>query len=232
MTPDVIARAKRLVEKLSNGGNWRSMRQGNQAVNISSQYPFKGEHCGASIVEGLPRAWNPHFVGIDVFTLPKEFNESRFTDADADFIAAAPALVRDLLALIEAKDTEAVRCSRCDQEVPDHGDLVCVDCVNDSKAQGWHPIASAPKDGTPEVCICAAVLTNEGVVVRGHRHHDAMYAAKQAFCTPKRDEASQGFITSTGRYVDREAGYRLQTAAGVGSICGYRGERLFSEDLY
>lgn len=85
-----------------------------------------------------------------------------------------------------------------------------------------------------EVCICAAVLTEEGLTIRGHRHHDAMRAAGFAFCTPKRGEEAQGFITSTGRYVDRREGYRLQVAAGIGSKAsgGYRGEILFSEDLY
>lgn len=93
----LIAQAQGLLNGLSNDGHWRSWKDGNQAVNIQNQSPFKGEHCGASIVEGLPRAWNPHFVGINVFSLPKEFNVSRFRDEDADFIAAAPQLVRDLL---------------------------------------------------------------------------------------------------------------------------------------
>lgn len=84
----------------------------------------------------------------------------------------------------------------------------------------------------PEVCICAAVLTEEGLVIRGHRHHDALKAASLAFCTPKRGEDAQGFITSRNRYVTREEGYQLQVAAGHVSVNGYRGERLFSEDLY
>lgn len=83
-----------------------------------------------------------------------------------------------------------------------------------------------------EVCICAAVQTEEGLVIRGHRHHDALRAAQLAFCTPLRGEDAQGFITSRGRYVTREEGYQLQVAAGVGSKNGYRGERLYSEDLY
>lgn len=86
-----------------------------------------------------------------------------------------------------------------------------------------------------EVCICAAVLTEEGLVIRGHRHHDAMRAASLAFCRPKRNDLdAQGFVTSLGRYVNREEGYRLQIAAGIGSKVpsGYRGEYLFSEDLY
>jgi hypothetical protein len=87
---------------------------------------------------------------------------------------------------------------------------------------------------TPEVCICAAVQTEEGMVIRGHRHSDAIKAAVQAFCHPVQGEQAQGFITSCGRYVTRQEGRRLQEAAGIGSVSpgGYRGDLLFSEDLY
>jgi hypothetical protein len=86
----------------------------------------------------------------------------------------------------------------------------------------------------PEHCICAAVLTEEGIVIHGHRHHDALRAAGLAFCRPKRAEDGQGFVTSRGRYVTREEGYQLQVAADIGSRApgGYRGDRLYSEDLY
>jgi hypothetical protein len=49
-----------------------------------------------------------------------------------------------------------------------------------------------------------------------------------------RNESSQGFITSRNRFVTREEGYALQVAAGIPSAAagGYRGKRLFSEDLY
>lgn len=113
---DTIKEAEKLLANLSNGGNWQSYRDGNQATNISSQFPFKGEHCGASTVNGLPRAWNPHFCGIDVFSLPSEFNVSRFRDADADFIAAAPGLVRKLIAALKVDCTcRAIeKCDRCE----------------------------------------------------------------------------------------------------------------------
>ena len=85
-----------------------------------------------------------------------------------------------------------------------------------------------------EVCICAAVLTEEEIVIRGHRHRDALRAAALASCSPKREETAQGFITSRNRYVDRTEGMRLQRAAHVKSVApgGYRGRTLFSEDLY
>lgn len=91
-----------------------------------------------------------------------------------------------------------------------------------------------PNTDTPEICICAAVQTEEGIVIRGHRHHDALRAAGLAFCRPKHGEDAQGFITSRNRYVDRREGRRLQEAAGIGSYApgGYRGDLLYSEDLY
>jgi len=86
----------------------------------------------------------------------------------------------------------------------------------------------------PEVCICAAWQTEEGIVFRGHRHSDCRQAAMTAFCRPLRGPEAQGFITSRNRFVDRKEGLRLQIAADIGSHApgGYRGEDLFSEDLY
>jgi hypothetical protein len=43
----------------------------------------------------------------------------------------------------------------------------------------------------------------------------------------------QGFVTSRNRFVTREEGMKLQITAGIPSVGGgYRGNRLFSEDLY
>lgn len=86
-----------------------------------------------------------------------------------------------------------------------------------------------------EICICAAVKATDGTVVRGHRHGFCMqaiiYMGKQV---DRRSEA-QGFITSRNRYVTREDGRKLQDAAGIPSADlpdGYKGDTLFSEDLY
>lgn len=96
----------------------------------------------------------------------------------------------------------------------------------------WRETAVVPPN--PEVCICAAVLTEDGRVVCGHRHHDALRSAGEAGYTPKDGEGGQGFVTTAGRYVDRREGRRLHEAAGLGSAApgGYRGDLLFSEDLY
>jgi hypothetical protein len=90
----------------------------------------------------------------------------------------------------------------------------------------------------PEVCICAAVRMNDGYIVRGHRHADAIRTASKI---PKyKDERpclrNQGFVTSQGRYVDRLEGAKLQKAAGIKSKMPegqeYLHGELYSEDLY
>jgi hypothetical protein len=83
-----------------------------------------------------------------------------------------------------------------------------------------------------EICICAAVLATDGTIVRGHRHADCIYSIIRMNKTPSNSVDAQGFITSTGRYVSREEGRKLQDAANIKSKVGYKGQTLFSEDLY
>lgn len=87
-----------------------------------------------------------------------------------------------------------------------------------------------------ERVICAAVKATDGTVVIGHRHSYAIQTLHGIPGLEYRygDGTTQGFITSTGRYVDRIEGFRIQQAAGVKSVDpgGYRGDELYSEDLY
>lgn len=83
-----------------------------------------------------------------------------------------------------------------------------------------------------EICICAAIKTLEGKIIRGHRHDDCIQTAIKMRLSPLREAGSQGFMTSENRYVGREEAMRLQKAADVESMHGYRGSILFSEDLY
>lgn len=100
-----------------------------------------------------------------------------------------------------------------------------------------------------EVCICAAIRLPDGRIIRGHRHGDCIRTAMELIdhrhsiglepvpyeaLRADMDGRSQGFITSRNRYVGREEAMRLQRAAGVESADpdGYRGDTLFSEDLY
>lgn len=81
----------------------------------------------------------------------------------------------------------------------------------------------------PEICIVAAVRTVAGRVIRCHRHFYGLHIAG-----PEAKGCEQGFVTSRNRFVDREEGQRIQLAAGMDSIApgGYRGDNLYSEDLY
>lgn len=84
----------------------------------------------------------------------------------------------------------------------------------------------------PEICICAAIRTVDGTVIRGHRHHDCLRSAGEI---PNMIvlHAEQGFITSRNRFVDRREGLKLQLDAGKASMDGpYRSVGLFSENLY
>jgi len=89
-----------------------------------------------------------------------------------------------------------------------------------------------------EVCICAAVqLPNTGYVVRGHRHNDC-YRTLQGMERWKNGsigDVEDGFMTTRNRFVDRKEGLKLQKAAGIKSVDregDYRGDELYSEDLY
>ena len=84
-----------------------------------------------------------------------------------------------------------------------------------------------------ETCLCAAIKLSDGYIVRGHRHNDCLRTAWDM----KRigdSRPEQGFLTSHGRFVDREVARQLQEAAGIKSVApdGYRGTELYSEDLY
>ncbi len=106
----------------------------------------------------------------------------------------------------------------------------CPDCVWDEQQSAKiHDLCELLK----ETCICAAVKDSTGYIWRGHRHGDCMVAALNAHRQPT---GEQGFMTSENRFVGREEGRRLQDAAGIESAAadgdGYRGNTLFSEDLY
>jgi len=86
-----------------------------------------------------------------------------------------------------------------------------------------------------EICICAAVITEDGIIVQGHRHCDCIHTIRRMRKKPKSDSLSQGFITSKNRYVNRIQGYKLQVKAGIKSIDKkhpYLNGELYSEDLY
>jgi hypothetical protein len=87
-----------------------------------------------------------------------------------------------------------------------------------------------------EICICAAIKLRSGYIHRGHRHGDCIRGIVELNKNPEIKDLwtghIQGFITSENRFVTREEGRKLQDKARIKSVEGYRGETLFSEDLY
>lgn len=86
-----------------------------------------------------------------------------------------------------------------------------------------------------EICICAAWKTEEGPIIRGHRHPHCRDSALSMGLHPIGNMSAQGFITSTGRFVDRKEGARLQREACAWNArtgLRFQGECLMSEDLY
>lgn len=85
-----------------------------------------------------------------------------------------------------------------------------------------------------EIVICAALKADDGSIILGKRHSNCFITAKQKGLDVIRDPAMQGFVTSKNRFVSREEALKIQKAAGVKSNSpdGYRGNKLYSEDLY
>ncbi len=88
-----------------------------------------------------------------------------------------------------------------------------------------------------EFCVCAAIKTQDGLIIRGHRHADCYRTLSNRPDYKNHVKLfiiEEGFITSRNRFVDRKFGRLLQDRAGIPSVNkdGYRGGILYSEDLY
>lgn len=136
-------------------------------------------------------------------------------------------------------------CSQCGRQVPESvperwWGRVCEQCDSGeaTMAEKFLQIARARIQHAPEIVICAAVRDIGGTVIRCHRHHHGLAVLRERWASRSHNivalEAEQGFVTSRNRYVDRREAMALQLAAGIQSVApgGYRGEQLFSEDLY
>lgn len=104
--------------------------------------------------------------------------------------------------------------------------------------------ASAETIMTYEIPACAAIRGAHGITFAGKRHHDCLAQVKSAgFGGLWRVSATQGFMTTRGRFVDRKEAMQLMLDAGIPSAnkggedqatspAGFRGDELYSEDLY
>ena len=87
-----------------------------------------------------------------------------------------------------------------------------------------------------ERILCAAIcnpderdMGNNPLIYCGHRHHNILWQSEKV----SRNIYHQGFLTSTGRFVDRkEALIIADTSNQILDIKEIRGNRLYSEDLY
>ena len=90
----------------------------------------------------------------------------------------------------------------------------------------------------PEFCICAAIKMPDGEVIHGHRHNHCLdvVRARPSVLRTAIISAKMGFVTSAGRFVDRDEAMTIQKASGKPSCYTkdghYTDGPLFSEDLY
>lgn len=94
-----------------------------------------------------------------------------------------------------------------------------------------------PTDG--ELPACAAIKMPNGITFAGERHHNCLAMIQKAWdghCPYPRDEWAQGFMTTRGNFVSRKIALQMCLKAGIDSASidgnGYRGNELYSEDLY
>lgn len=152
-------------------------------------------------------------------------------------LAGSLSLIRDVLAASEDSSYSAMATRHSDLKVGKRRKSHVGRNANTFSPQRFiivWSVYSAMKN--PEFCICAAAVANDGRIIRGHRHNNclATMAGMGLRLMNGPSEVTQGFITSTGRYVSRKAARALQESAGIASVAdgGYRGDELYSEDLY
>lgn len=87
-----------------------------------------------------------------------------------------------------------------------------------------------------ERIICAAIHNTEDkdmagypLIYCGHRHCNILWQSKLI----SRDPDHQGFLTSSGRFVDRKEGLKIALENNqILNVNDIRGNNLYSEDLY
>ncbi len=117
-------------------------------------------------------------------------------------------------------------------DIPQNKDIKTLDATRSRRVSNIQ--VNIPKVQL-EVCICAAMLMDDGYIIRGHRHVAClMTAGNMGYGRQVLRSEQQGFVTSRNRFVDRMEGARLQNAAGLVSADTKQSikDMLFSEDLY
>jgi hypothetical protein len=78
-----------------------------------------------------------------------------------------------------------------------------------------------------ETIVAAAIIKPGDGIYLGRRHHEILNNARGRLKC-----CEQGFVTSTGRFVDRTEGARVALAAGQIKELRYQPDTLFSEELW
>ena len=82
----------------------------------------------------------------------------------------------------------------------------------------------------PEIITHAAVLTIHGYPLLGKCHADCFHQGANTGIEMSGKAEDQGFMTSHGRYVNRQNAFEI--AASAGQIKDVKGGYLISEDLW
>lgn len=162
-------------------------------------------------------------------------------DAVLSLPAAAPVdgdkIYNDARALCYGVAADALKPALAGRYIPSDRERQIIEAIAEWMGSRDCEIAKL-KQGSLETCICAAVRLDDGRIFYGHRHHNAMASAREHGHDALVAQRMQGFVTTRGRFVDREEGMRLQLAAGIPTADPHRvgryveGGKLFSEDLY
>jgi hypothetical protein len=85
-----------------------------------------------------------------------------------------------------------------------------------------------------EIIVAAAIRFGELIISAPPpaRHHTLLHGMFDLLGSPKLVPFDQGFVTSTGRFVEREKGLQIAIAAKQTDKGKYRSDELFSEDLW
>ncbi len=81
--------------------------------------------------------------------------------------------------------------------------------------------------------ICPAIMTQTGIVFKGHRHSDCIRTARsiKSLTDFEITHRTEGFITSENVFVNRREAMKIAIEAGQVSK-DHKGVDLYSEDLY
>lgn len=165
---------------------------------------------------------------------------------NCDYVGSQEALISHIMSskmthkmrpvILDSKEKE--KCDHTEKELQKEIIDRCLCCgliVNLMVVKGEKLVVTSTTElPIKETIICSAIKLPDDRIFKGHRHSDCYNTAHNSGVGSLIHEASEGFITSTDRYVTREEAYKLQIEAGKESACkdGYTDGILFSEDLY